>query len=485
MEIYDSTQLSVYKTDVAGVITLLVEGVSATTYSVSVASYPGTGSITYPASGGTPLATGEVITIIRELPIEQTLVLNNQGGYFPEDVEDALDKLTMIALQLQEQLDRAVLVPAGDDTDPADLIDDLVAASAAAVAAAALVAGVGLVQATETQIGIAEVATQAEVTTGSSDLQYITPLKHKTDLDNRIASQAEAEAGAVNTATDLMTPLRTAQAITALAPAAKVLGYRQTVYSGPVTSDGLPNFGGSTGSGTVTMSGTLLVNAANGFSASGNTDRFGSITNASWTGLTTNGTMYLYLDVAADGTCTTGSGTLAPTYRFGGADVVTNNQFTFNIQEMVGKVGNGSAATQTYRVYVGEVTVSGSVVTAITWYALMGRYVSAFVATLPAASSVTSFSHNIGTNEILALPVYEIECTTIDGTFEVGDRLTNPFSNANTGLVGPQFVVGPLTATLAAGGAGGFVTVIPESGGNAVSLTAASWKYRAMLNRGW
>jgi hypothetical protein len=123
-------------------------------------------------------------------------------------------------------------------------------------------------------------------------------------------------------------------------------------------------------------------------------NRRGSITNPSWTGLSTNGTMYAYLDIAADGTCTTGSTTLAPTYRFGGADVVTSGQFTFNIQEMTGKVGNGATAVQTYRVFVGEVTVAGGVVSAITWYALMGRYDSGWFAVAVATQYIKS--HNIG-----------------------------------------------------------------------------------------
>jgi len=170
---------------------------------------------------------------------------------------------------------------------------------------------------------------------------------------------------------------------------------RQTVLSGPVDTGGFSSFGGSTGSTTVTASGTLVATAANGFNATGQVDYTGSITNPSWTGLSTNGVMYLYLDIAAAGTCTTGSTTLEPTYRNGGADVTTNNQFTFNIQEMVGKVGNGSVATQTYRVFVGEVTVSGGVVTVITWYQLMGQYQSALYA-VPAISTRTALSHNIG-----------------------------------------------------------------------------------------
>lgn len=179
---------------------------------------------------------------------------------------------------------------------------------------------------------------------------------------------------------------------------------RQTVLNGPVDSSGLPSFGGSTGSTTVTASGTLTITASNGATTTGNLDKTFQITNPSWTSLSTNGTMYLYVDWN-NGTPTTGSTTLAPTYQWGGTYSTTNNQHTYNIQEAVMKVGNGSSAAQAYRVFVGEVTVSGNVVTAITWYAVMGRFQSA--ATAFTTASNVFFSHNIGVNiEYLDAEVY-------------------------------------------------------------------------------
>lgn len=68
--------------------------------------------------------------------------------------------------------------------------------------------------ASETAAGIAELATQAEVTTGTDDARIVTPLKLATDWTNRLASQAEAEAGS-NT-THWTTPLRVKQELNAL-----------------------------------------------------------------------------------------------------------------------------------------------------------------------------------------------------------------------------------------------------------------------------
>ncbi len=272
------------------------------------------------------------------------------------------------------------------------------------------------------------------------------------------------------------------------ATAAKSVPVRQTVLSGPVDSNGLPSFGGSTGSTTVTASGAIVATAANGAGASGAVDRVGAITNPSWTGLSTNGTMYLYLDIAADGTCTPGAGTLTPTYRPGGADVVTANQFTFNVQEMVGKVGNGSSAAQTYRVYVGEVTVAGGVVTAITWYAIQGRYVSAFAATLPGTSAAITVTHNLGAKFVIGRIIIQVECTTTDGTYAVGDIVYDPDTDMSTNYATskpPKSITGPNTLIWTTGNFGAFYSNSKTAGGVRVVLTAASWKYRTIINRGW
>lgn len=269
------------------------------------------------------------------------------------------------------------------------------------------------------------------------------------------------------------------------AAAFETTGVRQTIASGPVDSNGLPSFGGSTGSTTVTMSGTLVASAASGANSSGNVDRVGSITNASWTGLSTNGTMFLYLEVAADGTCTTGSTTLAPTYQFGGTYNTTNNQHTFNISEMVMKVGNGSTASVVYRVFVGEVTVAGGVTTAIKWYAMNGEYVSAWTATLPSASTATTFNSNFGTQEIYGQIAMEIECTTTD-TFAVGDRLAHSFGSgvnaASQTMASIRFTRN--TIVYATSDNAPWVAVTPAGGGSKI-LTLASWKYRMRAVRGW
>lgn len=255
---------------------------------------------------------------------------------------------------------------------------------------------------------------------------------------------------------------------------------RQTVLSGPVDSNGQASFGGGTGSTVVTASGTLLVAAANGFSlAAGQVDRIGSITNPSWTGLNINGTMYLYLDIAADGTCTPGATALAPVYQEGGTYSTTSGQFTFNISEMVGKVGDGSAANQVYRVFVGQVTVSAGTVSAIVWYALRGRYVSPDQTVT--ASTVLIVNHNIGVNP--SINRLGLKCKTAANGYAVGQIVNDTnFTSAAASSSGSSFFTDSLTANVATGTS---LAVTPAGGGTKVGITTSNYAWVFNIDRGW
>lgn len=81
-------------------------------------------TVTYPASGD-PLEEGKKITIIRELPNEQNLNLENLGPFFADDVEDEMDREVMMIQQLAEQVDRAVKVDVTDDLPSASVVYDI------------------------------------------------------------------------------------------------------------------------------------------------------------------------------------------------------------------------------------------------------------------------------------------------------------------------------------------------------------------------
>lgn len=114
--IYDSSELEVRFVDTDGIETVLVEGTGTDKYTVSVSEYPGTGTITYPSSGTDYLASGEKIIIRRGFPQTQLVEFENQGGFYPEDHEDAFDRIHSILLQHQEQINRAIKLPVATST---------------------------------------------------------------------------------------------------------------------------------------------------------------------------------------------------------------------------------------------------------------------------------------------------------------------------------------------------------------------------------
>lgn len=68
------------------------------------------GTITYPLSGS-PLATGERLTVTTDLELSQQTVFTNLGKFFPATVEDTFDRLTMLLRQIQAESVRAIRVP--------------------------------------------------------------------------------------------------------------------------------------------------------------------------------------------------------------------------------------------------------------------------------------------------------------------------------------------------------------------------------------
>lgn len=253
----------------------------------------------------------------------------------------------------------------------------------------------------------------------------------------------------------------------------------QTVLSGPVDSSGYSAFGGSTGSTTVTASGTLKATAA----AGSGVNYTGSITNPSWTGLSTNGTMYLYLSITSAGVVTTGSTALKPAYQWGGTYSTTNNQHTFNIQEMTMKVGDGAAANQVYRVFVGQVTVAGGVTTAITWYALMGQYKSADVA-CTATATTTTFTHNVGYPDCKT--DFYLRCGTAQANITVGEVVSNLATQNGAAYVPLEArqQTDWLTAKVTTAASAAYVAVDATSGAT-TTLTAANFNQFIFVTRGW
>jgi len=97
------------------------------------------GTVTYPLVGS-PLTSADVITIIRETPYTNTFDFSPQARVTPTQLENSDDNLVRGIQQLDERLQRAVLVEETSSVDPADLLatlsQDAVDAAASAAAAA-------------------------------------------------------------------------------------------------------------------------------------------------------------------------------------------------------------------------------------------------------------------------------------------------------------------------------------------------------------
>lgn len=101
-------------------LALIVTAADGTEATVDPARYrldraagtPG-GSVTYPLSGPA-LAAGQTVTVLRRLPVTQATSLVTGAAFYAEDLERALDRLTMIDQQQQEQLDRTLKQPVSD-----------------------------------------------------------------------------------------------------------------------------------------------------------------------------------------------------------------------------------------------------------------------------------------------------------------------------------------------------------------------------------
>jgi hypothetical protein len=85
-------------------------------YTVSGAGSANGGTVTYPLSGS-PVPSTYFVVVERALPLTQETDLQNQGAVYPEDIEDALDYLTMLTQQLQDQIDRAIVFSVADTVE--------------------------------------------------------------------------------------------------------------------------------------------------------------------------------------------------------------------------------------------------------------------------------------------------------------------------------------------------------------------------------
>mgnify|MGYP000884905191 CR=1 FL=1 len=120
-----ASDISVSYTDSAGTVTVL----NPTQYTLVLnPAAPGSlwgigGSVTYPNTGSppVPIAAGTFLSIQRTLPLTQTISISNQGAFYPQAVEQALDKLEMQIQQIATDVAYCFKAPSTDLNPPNDL----------------------------------------------------------------------------------------------------------------------------------------------------------------------------------------------------------------------------------------------------------------------------------------------------------------------------------------------------------------------------
>lgn len=272
---------------------------------------------------------------------------------------------------------------------------------------------------------------------------------------------------------------------------------RQCVLNCSVASTGLPNYMTGVAGTAISFQNCdttpLVIAFAAGFDSSGAVDYVGVVssnTSNVWSGLSTNGTYYLWVDRnTSTGALTYGktAASLRPTYVNGGSASTTDTQHTFFINAMTMWVGNGSTASQVQRVFLGEVVVAANVISSITPYMPRGQFQSGADDAMGAINANTTYTqtHQLGVTPRQLRWV--MVCGTADLNYAMGDEL--PVTSVLTTGANYKMVVEGANATSAylvtAFAVSPSAGLPDKTGYTPAAITAARWTLRCYADRGW
>lgn len=107
-KVFQASDLFVVRLNVSAAVeqTLVLNSDYSVTLNPDQNSNPG-GVVTLSSA----LASGYTLTLTSDVPDTQPTDLTNQGGFYPEVINDALDRATIQIQQLQEEIDRTITAP--------------------------------------------------------------------------------------------------------------------------------------------------------------------------------------------------------------------------------------------------------------------------------------------------------------------------------------------------------------------------------------
>jgi hypothetical protein len=187
-KVFQASDLEVVRLNVATTIETIL--VINSDYTVSLNadqnSNPG-GSITLTAGA---LAAGFNLVITSDIQNLQPTDIVNQGGFYPDVIEDALDRATIQIQQLQEAVDRSAKLPITSSEDADALVADIVALADNQANIDTVATNITSVNTTATNI--------AAVNTAATNIAAI--IAAPTQASNAAASAAAAAASATSAA---------------------------------------------------------------------------------------------------------------------------------------------------------------------------------------------------------------------------------------------------------------------------------------------
>jgi len=180
----DKTQLEVREYTDLGVESILTVDVD---YTVTDVGVDGGGTVIRLAGN---LPTDYQWYIRADYKLTQLIAFASQGGFFPYIHEEAVDKITFLIQQLQEEIDRCVKVTVISGDDPSGLVASIEAsAAAAAVSAAAAAADLVLTNADVVLTNADVVSAAAEVLLAAAEVTYASEWANKAE-DSLVSAAA-------------------------------------------------------------------------------------------------------------------------------------------------------------------------------------------------------------------------------------------------------------------------------------------------------
>jgi hypothetical protein len=146
--------------------------------------------------------------------------------------------------------------------------------------------------------------------------------------------------------------------------------------------------------------------------------------------------------------------------------------------------GTNPTFTAVNRAYVAEAVTGAAAVSSVINYALNGKYDSGFTSPIPAVSTQTIKSSNLG----IPAGIAEVfaECTDNDGGFVAGDLVSKITTYTSGGSFFSPLGVTTTRNTVAFSTQSGWsFSVTSKGGGSAITLQSAKWKYKITAQRPW